>query len=380
MTETPLVPVLRAGAVSLLVAGQLWLLRPFEALDVWRPLSGLLRSGGLAVTVLLACSGFVVASWVLGSELSGARALRSALFRHFVPVVGVVLLALVVVWFVVLLDTSDPYPAEVTRASFEQVVGFNWNHYVASHPLGVRPDLVGLWYFSVEAHTLPLVALVAALLRRRPGLLVAVAVAAVVATEVAQVVLAGEHDWFPLSLWTVTRGDAVAWGAAGAAVVHLVRSRTRDDRAEQVGAHAAELAGAVVVLFVGLVFAMAWAGPMAQFRGLGAGTAAIAAVVLASSTLASGPGTVLRLGSVTWLQDLGRVWLVVVALAGPFFYTLSRNTSTWSADSRLVIGLLLFAMVVYGVAQVVVPALRGPFERWEQRISSPRREPAHRAG
>jgi peptidoglycan/LPS O-acetylase OafA/YrhL len=364
----PLVPALRAAAVVLLFAGQAWLLRPFGDLEQWKPLSGLLRSGGLAVTVLLACSGFVVATWVLGSALSGPRAFRVALFRHFVPVFGVVALALAVVWLVALLDSSDPYGPEVTRASFEQVVGFNWNHYVASHALAVRADLVGLWYFSVEAQPLPFVALAAALLRRRPRLLLAVAVLAVVAAEVAQVVLASQHGWFELSLWTATRGDAVVWGAAAAALVHAVQS---SDRAERAGTTATELAGGVVVLYVALVFAMAWAGPMAQFRGLDAATAAVTAVLLAAAALATGPGTVLQVREVTWLRDLGREWLVVVALTGPFLYTLSRNTATWSPGSRLVVGLLMFVTVVYVVDQIVVPALRGPFERWVDRLSGP---------
>ena len=369
-----LVSPLRAAAVALLFAGQAWLLRPYGDLDQWKPLSGLLRSGGLAVTVLLACSGFVVATWVLGSALTGPRAFRSALFRHFVPVLGAVALALAAVWVVALLDTSDPYGPEVTRASFEQVVGFNWNHYIASHALAVRADLVGLWYFSVEVHTLPVVALVAALLRRRPRLLAAVALLGIVAAEVLQVVLASRHGWFELSLWTLTRGDAVVWGAAAAAIVHLVRSRGPVSR--RVGTVATELAGSVVVLFVGLVFAMAWAGPMTQFRGLGAATAAVTAVVLGSCALASGPGTVLQLDGVGWLRDLGREWLVVVALTGPFLYTLSRNTPTWSPGSRLVVGLLLFVMVLYVVDQFVVPALRGSFDRWEARVSG--REPPRR--
>jgi peptidoglycan/LPS O-acetylase OafA/YrhL len=364
----PLVPALRAAAVVLLFAGQAWLLRPFGDLEQWKPLSGLLRSGGLAVTVLLACSGFVVAAWVLGSALSGPRAFRVALFRHFVPVFGVVALALVVVWLVALLDSSDPYGPEVTRASFEQVVGFNWNHYVASHALAVRADLVGLWYFSVEAQTLPFVALVAALLRRRPRVLLAIAVLAVVAAEVTQGVLASQHGWFELSLWTATRGDAVVWGAAAAALVHAVRC---SEGAVRVGAAATEIAGATVVLYVALVFAMAWAGPMAQFRGLGAATAAVTAVLLAAASLATGPGTVLRVRDVSWLHDLGREWLVVVALTGPFLYTLSRNTATWSPGSRLVVGLLMFVTAVYVVDQIVVPALRGPFSRWEDRLSGP---------
>jgi peptidoglycan/LPS O-acetylase OafA/YrhL len=373
-SDLSLAPALRAAAVVLLFAGQAWLLRPYGDLEAWKPLSGLLRSGGLGVTVLLACSGFLVASWVLSSALTGPRAFRAALFRHFVPVLGVVALALVVVWFVALLDSSDPWGPDVTRASFEQVVGFNWNHYVASHALSVRADLVGLWYFSVEAQTLPVVALVAALLRRRPRLLVVVALLAVVLAEVGQGVLATQRGWFELSLWTATRGDAVVWGAAAAAVVHLLRSRGPLD--EQVGRFAAQLAGSVVVLYVGLVFAMAWAGPMAQFRGLGAGTAAVTATVLAASALAQGPAAVLLLRDVGWLGDLGREWLVVVALMGPFLYTLGRNTGTWSPGSRLVVGVLMFVMVVYVVDQLVLPALRGPFARWETRVSGRPADPS----
>ncbi len=362
-----LVHVLRAGGVVLLVAGQTWLLYPFEGLERWRPLSGFLRAGNLGVSILLVCSGFVVARAMLAAAGPRPRAALRVLLRHFVPVVAALVLALLFVAAVTLLDSSDPWTSEVTRVSVEQVLGFNWNHYIAAHPLAVRGDLAGLWYFSVEAQTLPLVVLAIAALRRWPRLLVVLVGAALVAAHTGQVLLSQREDWFQLGLWTITRADSVLWGMLAALVVHLVQVR---GAAARVAVPATQLTGAVMVLYVALPVAQDYVSPLSMFRGMDAVTGLVTAVALASASLADRRATVFRLEGITVLDDLGRVWVYAVALVGPYLFTLSRNTASWSPGSRLALGLVGFVLVLYVVDQVLLPIVSAVTDKLSGRLNA----------
>lgn len=347
---------LRAAAVTLVVLGQAWLVFPLADYDRWRPLTGLLRSGGIGINVLLACSAFVLASQVMSLENAEFRAAGKLVLKHLGRLLGAVLLALLFVWVVVAVQGPSPHSAEVTRTSFEQVVGFNWNHYVADHPLGVRSDLVGLWYFSVEAQTMPLVAALVLVFRRRPEVLAVVVAAAVALVHANQAVLAQTHSWFEMSLWTITRADGVLWGLLAALSVRIVRQRARSP--QRLGEWADQLVGSVVVLYIGLIVAQAYLGPMTAFQGVYALTGGITALVLAGSSLAAGRASTFRSLQVDLLQDLGRLWAVVLALAGPYIHTLVRNTSSWSNWSRAMLGLAMFVMLLYVLDRVVIPFAR----------------------
>lgn len=345
--RTDLVPLLRCVCVLLVLASQLWILHPITDADRASPLDGVLRSGNLAYAGLFACSGFAFTLVVL--PLVGERR-RTALVggeRLLLRVVPVMALVCVSVAVVSAVDSTDTTPGEVTRTSMAHVLSFHWNDYVRDHPLGVRTDLVPLWFFSVEVQLLLGVLLLLLLLGRRRRLLVGVLVVAIVASYVWSLQVFADRGWFVTGLRTDTHVDAVLCGVLAAVLAQRPRWSP---------AAASTVVGAGALGLLGLVLFASRMTLEQSFQGVASLTALTIAVMLGAAATGDGRGKVFDLArGAPALTDLGRTWAYVLAFGAPVFATLSRHTATWDSVSRVLAAVAVLAVIAYVVDKVIRP-------------------------
>lgn len=223
--------------------------RTIPAADLARisPLDGLVRSGNLALAVLLGTYGFLLTGRLVAArQVSVWSLLRAAGAELVVPVGSVV----VVCAAALALDAADGADAAVpgsTPTSVARTLTFGWNWWqrdLASAGT-VRAELSALWVFSVLVQ-LTLVAVAAvALLGGRPRTLAVLCACAAAGGAGFRVVELAEHGWAVASLHTMVRADSFLLGMA----VALAGHRLRLDPARA----AAVLGGATLVLAGGLL-------------------------------------------------------------------------------------------------------------------------------
>lgn len=339
--------VLRGVGALLVVTGMAWLLFPTTDMDAIRPLDGVFRAGNLAVTALLTITGFVLArSFSAAIEERGRAAMAAVLVRYFVGVVVFMGLAVIVVGLISALDSTDTYSTEVTRESLIHVYSLDWNTYIREHPLGVRADLVGLWYFSVEAQLALVLAAVMLVLGRHKRVLIVLLAAGIVALTWWRWYLMDVDGWFQAGLRTDARADAFVYGVVAALVVRQWRFDTST---------ASSAVGGAALLYLGIVISASYATITDFYQGQSAVMAIATALVLGAASVADGHGRVFDLPGVPVLADLGRNWMAALVLSGPIFYTLARNSASWNASSRTLIAIALLAGSLYVVDQIIRP-------------------------
>jgi peptidoglycan/LPS O-acetylase OafA/YrhL len=339
--------VVRGLAALFVVAGMAWLLFPSTYLDDIRPLDGLFRSGNIGITALFTVTGFVLTkSLSAGIEERGRTAVAGVMVRYLVGVVAFLALAVVVVWLVSVLDSTDTYSAEVTRESLFHVYSLDWNNYVREHPLSVRADLVGLWYFSVEAQLALVLAAVLLVFGRHRRVLLVLLVAGLVALTWWRWYLMDVDGWFQAGLRTDARADAFVYGVVAALVVRQWAFRAST---------ASSVAGGAALLYLGLVISSSYASITDFYQGQSAATAIATALLLGAASVADGHGRVFDLPGVPVLADLGRSWMAALVLSGPVLYTLARNSVSWNPSSRTLVGVAILAGGIYVVDQVLRP-------------------------
>ncbi|MEP6814305.1 MAG: acyltransferase family protein, partial [Marmoricola sp.] len=339
--RTDLVAPVRAISVLLVVAGQLWLVCPFTNIDDVSPLDGFLRSGNLAIVGLLACSGYVMTRLVTSPpEPRGAMTSMRAGLRSGLTVIPVLVLVCAGVWVMSLLDSTDSYSSDITRSSLIHVFSFNWNNYVRVHPLGVRSDLAGLWFFSVEAQLTVALLVVVVLFRRFRRLLILLVVAGLVFFTWWNFHVFDTKGWFQASLRSDTHVDAVLWGALAALVCPRLRWTPRT---------ASSAVGCAALVLVGLVLGASYFSLRDFYLGPATLMAFAVSLVLGAAAASDGAGRLFELAGeeVPVLHDVGRNWAYAFAVAPPVFYALARNTSDWDNASRLFVALALVAGIIF---------------------------------
>ena len=348
-TAGDMVAVLRAVGVTLLVLSQGWLLLNVADLSKARPLDALVRSGNLGVTVLLTCTGFAVAQSLSRVPASGrVPGQARVLLRYLLGASALLVLVVSAVAVVAAVDSTDATSSAITQESLGQVLSLNWNSYVRSHPLAVRPDVVGLWYVSVEAQLVLALTVLMAVLARTRRTLIGVLAVGFVALSVWRWWVMDAHGWFQAGLRTDARADAFVLGALVALLVEGWRADP--DRA-------AAVTGGAMLLVPGVVLSSAYATVRDFYQGQSAAMAMAVALVLGASVAAGRHTTVFRIATVVPLRDLGRSWLAALAFAGPVFYTLARHSAGWSAPSKALIGFGVLAGAVYVFDQALRPAV-----------------------
>lgn len=350
-----LVAGFRGVAVLLLVASQLWLLHPVD-LTGWKPFDGLLGAGNVAVTMLLAATGFRMTDRLLGArETGGALAVGRAFLRRSWQVSLLVSLVLLAVLAVSWTDSTDPSDGRVTRATIQHVSTFTLNSYTAGAPLSVRGDLTSLWYLSVEMQLLVVLTLVvAALGRRRRPLEVALVVLVLLDTWWRWDVFS-ERGWFVAALRSDVRADGLLYGALAC----LVGRRLSVARGS-----AEAVVGGAALLVVGVVASASTFGVGAYFGVQGAVIAMASGLFLGGARLVTDPTHLLhRFLTREVLVRTGRCWLSVLVWVGPAFATVARHTRDSDAFTQILLGVGVLTGLVWFTDQVVRPLVSEAWHR-----------------
>ena len=307
---------LRGAAVVLVVLATI---APELSLDPrWlRPWDGLLTAGDVAVSVLLAGTGFVMTEQLrLAASTGVARYLRVVAI-YLLGTVALVALVAAVVLLVAWFAPGDATPSSPSWPTIEHLATFRMNSWLHDHPLGVAADLAGLWYFSVELQLVLVLAATAWLTRVRWWALPALASGLAVAAWLYRAQLLDDQGWFVASLAPGARGDAFFVGVVAACIAPRLRP-------------VSGLVGGGLLLLVGSLVSLSFVDVEDEVMVVAPLAAAFAAFVLVGARRGGERELATRLWS-GGLAGLGAHWRAVVAWTAPVFVLVEG----YSAEAQL---------------------------------------------
>lgn len=252
-------PDLRAAWSLQAVAGALYLLSsagsviPFNELDRFKPINGLLASGNLALAVFFTAFGYVMTRRLTADPRTPLIRLLRAWIVLIAPALIAMALLTVAVAGVSRYDSTDVTSNEVTRSSLLHAWSFTQNVWVLDNILIARSDVSSLWVVSLLVQYSVVLGVVAIALRRMPLVLAAVALAAAISAIGWRAHLLEEQTWIYGALDSWGRADAFALGVVAAATHGCLRPG-RATAAELIGGATLILgAGALATPFLGVV-------------------------------------------------------------------------------------------------------------------------------
>ena len=324
----------------------------------WSPLDCLVRSGNLAVTMLLTIAGHGVTGALLRARPRGAVAYAAEVARYYVGIVALLSLVIAAVWLVSVADSTDVGAAESIRSSAANILTFRWNGWLGDHALSARADLAPLWYFSVEAQLVAVAAAAVLPLGGRVRLLAVLAVVGAVASFWFGNDLLARDGWFVASLNTGVRAYPFLLGMAAALVTPRLRLTPQ---------RAAGLCGSTLLVLAGCVLASSFIGVEAFFRVQAPIGAVLTALFVVGADLAPDRRTLVVGGfTADEVQLAGAAWRVVVAWCVPAFVLASRHLVEAPGSFRLACALLGVGVLVAGTMALRRSVLEATAVGWNR--------------
>ncbi len=332
-------------------------------LSLLEPLDGLVRSGKLALAVILGSIGFLLGHDLLAARRVSLLAVAFAACRWVSAVLVPTLLVCAAALVAGRWDETDTTDPGTTRRSLLRALTFGWNWWQRANvgSTDVRPDLAGMWVPAVLMQLIVAGALTVAILGGRTRLLAGLAVMAAVVCAVVRERTLESDGWVVTAVGTAERADAFLLGLAAAVVApRLVLDPARSSTM---------LGGGALVL-AGCVLAPSLITVDQTFRVL----LPVAAVATAVVVLAGAGRLDARTLAVQGLQD-GRLasasplWAPVVVWAPFGAVTMARHGEHQPAAAA---GLI--AVVSVMAAAVLTHRLAAETTRWwaatrDQRLS-----------
>lgn len=349
---------LAAAAAVLFCLGQAFvLLDPVRVAEL-RPFDCLVRSGNLAVTMLLTIAGHGVTRALIRARTRGAAAYAAEVARYYVGIVALLSLVIAAVWLVSVTDSTDVGAAETIRSSAANILTFRWNVWLSDHALSARADLAPLWYFSVEAQLVAVAAAAVLLLGGRTRLLAVLAVVGAVASFWFGDDLLARDGWFVASLNTGVRAYPFLLGMAAALVAPRLRLTPQ---------RAAGLCGGALLLLVGCVIASSFIGVETFFRVQAPVGAVLTVLFVVGADLAPDRRTLVVGGfAAPEVQRAGAAWRVVVAWCVPVFVVASHHLVEAPGSFRLACALLGVGVLVAGTMTLRRSLLEATAVGWDR--------------
>lgn len=313
------------------------------------PLDALFASRSIGTTLVLAAIG----SWVARRALVQRGATR-------VQIISVGLSVMLPLWIASALVLSAvaglaqvkrgvDVPEPVSSESWGQVLTFRWNIWAADHVLAMPAELSGLLLFSVIAHLVGLLVVVALVVPRRLprpvlGLLAAVAAVAVMGLRIRATEF---RDPFILTVDTFARADAFLLGVAAACLANL---RARPSAWGE----------AAVPVVLGAALATAFVTSDQHFWVQLPVTAALAGIALLQTEVDE-QRALGRLADSSVCRAVAAAWLAVIATSTPVAVIVARQ------DLPVWLQPVLVAVLVAVLAFLWLLVQRGAVEAWRRR-------------
>jgi peptidoglycan/LPS O-acetylase OafA/YrhL len=330
------------------VLSHLWAIVPADVLADTGPFYGLFLSGNFGVTVFFVMGAFLVTTSVTRpSEGTFAGRLRSFWSRRLARLMPHLLLVAVVLFLVSIVDRWDEWSGAQTRRSLGAAVTFTLNWSLVDDALANRPDVGHLWYLSVEQQAylivIPAILLVG---RQRLGL-AAVAGLGAVAVMIVRFRILDTDGWWPASLRTITRADALLLGVAAALIAPVVRRRAT---------RAGWLVPASLAIMTFVVLLTRELDQFAYLEWPGVVFCVVATLAILGISLPHRSGRAERLLSSAPMRGLGQISYPLYIWHLPVFYASARWMRDWAWQPRaLVAGLAVVIVVVLAVAVIEGP-------------------------
>lgn len=344
---------MRGVAIILVVLFHSWIVWPAAARTYLGSLEALFQAGNVAVTVFFVLSGYLVTDRLLaGRERHPVWGPFVYLERRTLRILlqmSVLLLAVVVLSRV---DPTDTVPEETTRRSVLAAATFTFNVYVRDHALAARSDIGPLYFLSIDVQYFVAATVVVIVVARWRRALLALTLVALVVTFWWRWHLYLEEDWFRTALTTTARMDGLLAGSAAAVALHGRRVPSWLAR------NATALAGASVIVLVGVVVSCAYFGIDAYFGVQGiVTTLAAAGFVIGTRGGVEVRSHTARALSVRPLVYAGRVSLSIFLWHMLVLQVVRRHLGDWHQVPQTLVAVAVLVVLVALSERVVVPAV-----------------------
>lgn len=311
----------------------------------------LFSAGNVAVTIFFAISGYLVTDRLLAAaarrRILGPLVYLEHRTLRILAQVGILLVALVVVWRA---DPTDTASTAATERSVWAAATFTFNRFVARDPLGARSDIGPLYFLSIDLQYFIAATVLIIILAKRRRLLASVVLITFAVVCWWRWHLFIDRGWFQAALATSARSDGLL---AGSFFAVLRAGRTIPaPLARQMPA----IAGASALVLFGAIVSCTYLGIDAYFGAQGI-VAAVAAAVCAWALTDTDHGPRLTTQVLSWapLAILGRASLTVFLWHMPILHAVRRHFGESSPATQSVLAILLLVMLTVLIERYFVP-------------------------